>query len=177
MPFSKSPLRTSAPLSVTCGDSSPTGRAKPSGNFFSTAAMLITAPAPGGIQRGIAIPLWLLWVRVHRERGRSEPPLPVRVFGDFLRVEKVTLRSIPATGFRKISVKKAAPLRSNPQPVTAAAPSRKPHSRRAYRQLSHVTCSVPPPSRQTSPSKARLSAPPRSDPVSPAAPGAPPSSP
>ena len=66
-----------------------------------SSAMLNIAPAPGGFQRGIAIPLWLLRVRVHRERGRSEHPLPVRVFGDFLRVEKVTLRSIPQSDAAK----------------------------------------------------------------------------
>ena len=31
--------------------------------------MLNIAPTSGGSRRGIAIPLWLLWVRVHRERG------------------------------------------------------------------------------------------------------------
>ena len=46
-----------------------------------------------GFQRGIAIPLWLLRVRVHRERGRSEHPPPVRLFGDFLFAQKVTPRS------------------------------------------------------------------------------------
>ena len=35
----------------------------------SLSAMQNIAPAPRGFQRGIAIPLWLLRVRVHRERG------------------------------------------------------------------------------------------------------------
>ena len=43
--------------------------ASPQGEGFGTQQNLNTAPTPGGIKRGSAIPLLSLWVRVHRERG------------------------------------------------------------------------------------------------------------
>ncbi len=57
-------------------------------------AMLNIAPVPGGIKRGPR-PTFVVAGEGSQGEGESKHPLPVRVFGDFLRVEKVTLRSIP----------------------------------------------------------------------------------
>ena len=73
-----------------------------------------TSHQPQGVSKGGRGPLWLLRVRVHRERGKSEPPLPMRVFGDFLRVEKVTPRSASAVQHCKKSIKNAAFFKKEP---------------------------------------------------------------
>ena len=55
--------------------------------------MLNTAPTSGGVQKGDRNPTSVVAGEGLQGEGESKHPLPVRVFGDFLRVEKVTPRS------------------------------------------------------------------------------------
>ena len=55
--------------------------------------MLNTAPTSGGFQKGDRNPTSVVAGEGSQGEEESKHPLPVRVFGDFLRVEKVTPRS------------------------------------------------------------------------------------
>ena len=115
----------------------------PQGEGFGAQQILMFAPTPRGFQRGIAIPLWLLWVRVHRERGRSEHPLPVRVFGDFLRVEKVTPRSDRQLVIAKSPHRMPAPRGARRQCDTAKRFTQNTNTPRSTPQRSSVKITRP----------------------------------
>ena len=56
---------------------------------------------PKGFPKGDRDPTLAAAGEGSQGEGESKHPLPVRVFGDFLRVEKVTLRSIPQSDAAK----------------------------------------------------------------------------
>ena len=80
-----------------------------------------TAPTPGGIKRGPR-PTFVVAGEGSQGEGESKHPFPVRVFGDFLRVEKVTPRSDRQLVATKSHIQNAAVLRPPPAQRPAVSP-------------------------------------------------------
>ena len=79
-------------------------------------AMTNIAPTPGGSRRGDRNPTSVVVGEGSQGEGESKHPLPVRVFGDFLHVEKVTPRSDWQFDTAKSHIKKRSIDRPNSRP-------------------------------------------------------------